>query len=82
MKIAQVCPYDMDRPGGVQAHIRDLGTALMEMGHEVTILAPLVGEPVARSGGPQAAWLITSAHSRKYFGPCAAGVITQSAFTS
>ena len=53
MKIAQVCPYDMDRPGGVQAHIRDLGTALMEMGHEVTILAPLVGEPVARSGGPQ-----------------------------
>lgn len=53
MKIAQVCPYDMDRPGGVQAHIRDLGTALMAMGHEVTILAPLVGAPLTRTGGPE-----------------------------
>lgn len=53
MKIAQVCPYDMDRPGGVQAHIRDLGTALTEMGHDVTILAPLVGPPLSRAGGPE-----------------------------
>lgn len=44
MKIAQICPYDMDRPGGVQAHIRDLGTALTGLGHEVVILAPLIGE--------------------------------------
>ena len=36
----------------------------------------------ARSGGPPAAALITSADSRKYCGPIAAGVITQSAFTS
>jgi hypothetical protein len=34
------------------------------------------------SGGPPAAALITSADSRKYCGPIAAGVITQSAFTS
>lgn len=54
MKIAQVCPYDMDRPGGVQAHIRDLGTALEELGHEVTILAPLVGGQATPAGnGPQ-----------------------------
>ncbi len=54
MKIAQVCPYDMDRPGGVQAHIRDLGTALEAMGHEVTILAPQVGDLVAaRQRGPR-----------------------------
>jgi DNA-binding MarR family transcriptional regulator len=33
----------------------------------------------ARSGGPPAAALITSADSRKYCGPIAAGVITQSA---
>jgi phosphatidylinositol alpha-mannosyltransferase len=52
MKIAQVCPYDMDRPGGVQAHIRDLGTALESLGHEVTVLAPLVGEGQPRAGGP------------------------------
>jgi phosphatidylinositol alpha-mannosyltransferase len=53
MKIAQVCPYDMDRPGGVQAHIRDLGTALEALGHEVVILAPLVGEETPPRNGPQ-----------------------------
>jgi len=49
MKIAQICPYDMDRPGGVQAHIRDLGTALIGLGHEVVILAPQLGtaDPVS-----------------------------------
>ncbi len=36
----------------------------------------------ARSGGPPAASLITWAASRKYCGPIAAGVITQSAFES
>src|SRR6266567_6741368 len=36
----------------------------------------------ALSGGPPAAALITSAASRKYCGPSAAGVITHSTFTS
>ena len=36
----------------------------------------------ARSGGPSTAALITSADSRKYCGPIAAGVITQSALAS
>jgi len=36
----------------------------------------------AGSGGPPAAALITSADSRKYCGPIAAGVTTQSTFTS
>jgi len=40
MKIAQVCPYDIDRPGGVQRHILDLGAALRELGHEVHVFAP------------------------------------------
>jgi phosphatidyl-myo-inositol alpha-mannosyltransferase len=43
VRIAQVCPYDIDRPGGVQVHIRDLATALRELGHEVTVLAPRLG---------------------------------------
>jgi phosphatidylinositol alpha-mannosyltransferase len=43
LKIAHVCPYDLDRPGGVQAHIRDTAAALGELGHSVTILAPKVG---------------------------------------
>jgi hypothetical protein len=36
----------------------------------------------ARSGGPPGVPLITSAVPRKYCGPIAAGVITQSVFTS
>jgi phosphatidylinositol alpha-mannosyltransferase len=40
MKIAQLCPYDIDRPGGVQAHIRDTAVALENLGHSVTIVAP------------------------------------------
>jgi hypothetical protein len=36
----------------------------------------------ARSGGPPFAALITSAASRKYCGPIAAGVTRQSTFTS
>jgi len=40
MKIAQVCPYDIDHPGGVQTHILDLSNALRQAGHQVTIIAP------------------------------------------
>jgi phosphatidylinositol alpha-mannosyltransferase len=40
MRIAQVCPYDIDRPGGVQRHIRDVAASLAAGGHEVTIIAP------------------------------------------
>lgn len=42
MRIAQFCPYDIHRPGGVQMHIRDLSEALRERGHAVTIVAPRV----------------------------------------
>lgn len=45
MKIAQVCPYDIDRPGGVQRHIRDTAEALAERGHEVKIIAPVTDTP-------------------------------------
>jgi phosphatidyl-myo-inositol alpha-mannosyltransferase len=52
VKIAQICPYDMARPGGVQAHIRDLAGALGERGHEVTIIAPPApGERPAHEAG-------------------------------
>ena len=40
MKIVQITPYAMDRPGGVQSHIRDLGTWLRLRGHDVRIVAP------------------------------------------
>lgn len=40
MRIAQVCPYDFLRPGGVQTHIRGLSAELRRRGHQVEVLAP------------------------------------------
>ncbi|HEV8015374.1 MAG TPA: glycosyltransferase family 4 protein [Stellaceae bacterium] len=40
MKIAEFCPYAIDRPGGVQAHIRDLAVEFRRQGHDVVIIAP------------------------------------------
>ena len=40
MRIGIVCPYSWDIPGGVQAHVRDLAEKLLELGHEVSVLAP------------------------------------------
>lgn len=40
MRIGIVCPYDWVAPGGVQIHVRDLAEALIEMGHDVSVLAP------------------------------------------
>jgi phosphatidyl-myo-inositol alpha-mannosyltransferase len=40
MKVAMVCPYAWDLPGGVQSHIRSLAPALRHRGHEVEVFAP------------------------------------------
>lgn len=40
MKVGIVCPYSLDVPGGVQAHVVDLARALQRLGHEVDVLAP------------------------------------------
>ena len=40
MKIGMVCPYSWDVPGGVQQHIRDLAEALIEEGHDVSVISP------------------------------------------
>ncbi len=40
MKIAQVCPYDFSRPGGVKNHIICLSEELKKLGHEVKIITP------------------------------------------
>jgi len=49
VRIAQVCPYDIGRSGGVQAHIRDTAAALADLGHVVTIIAP---QSSASEAGP------------------------------
>ena len=41
MRIALVCPYAWDDPGGVQTHVRELGERLIGRGHEVLALTPV-----------------------------------------
>ncbi len=40
MKVGIVCPYSLDRPGGVQLHVTSLAAALNDLGHQVRVLAP------------------------------------------
>jgi len=40
MRIGVACPYSWDVPGGVQQHIRDLTETLIELGHDVSVIAP------------------------------------------
>jgi phosphatidylinositol alpha-mannosyltransferase len=40
MRVGLVCPYSWEVPGGVQAHIRGLALALLDAGHQVSVLAP------------------------------------------
>lgn len=40
LRIAMVCPYDVDVPGGVQSHALQLAAHLRRGGDEVTIVAP------------------------------------------
>jgi phosphatidylinositol alpha-mannosyltransferase len=50
VRVALVCPYAWDRPGGVQSHVRGLAAALRNRGHEVLVLAP----GVSRRDAPDA----------------------------
>jgi len=40
MRVGLVCPYSWEVPGGVQEHIRDLAEALMDLGHDVSVISP------------------------------------------
>ncbi|MCP2166609.1 glycosyltransferase family 4 protein [Goodfellowiella coeruleoviolacea] len=44
MRVGIVCPYSLEVPGGVQAHVVDLARALRGLGHEVEVLAPAAEE--------------------------------------
>jgi phosphatidylinositol alpha-mannosyltransferase len=43
VRIALVCPYAFDDPGGVQTHVREQAEHLRARGHEVVVLAPVRG---------------------------------------
>ncbi len=40
MRIGIVCPYTWEVPGGVREHVSGLAEALMDLGHEVSVIAP------------------------------------------
>ncbi|QCB28559.1 glycosyltransferase family 4 protein [Corynebacterium endometrii] len=44
MRIGIVCPYSFDEPGGVQAHIIELASVLIDQGHVVRVLGPAAQE--------------------------------------
>jgi phosphatidyl-myo-inositol alpha-mannosyltransferase len=49
VRVALICPYAWDAPGGVQGHIRELAARLLAGGDEVMVLAPgshVAPEPV------------------------------------
>ena len=39
MRVGIVCPYSLEVPGGVQAHVTDLARVLRRLGHHVDVLA-------------------------------------------
>lgn len=47
MRLAIVCPYAWDVPGGVQTHVRALAAALRGRGHEVWVVAPRLSRSAA-----------------------------------
>lgn len=51
MKIVQLCPYAMARPGGVQRHVRDLSAWLTANGHDTRIVAPPAPGAAPRHAG-------------------------------
>jgi phosphatidylinositol alpha-mannosyltransferase len=46
MRIGLVCPYDLSKPGGVQAQVLGLGEALRSFGDEVSVIGPGLPESV------------------------------------
>jgi len=45
MRIAQVCPYSLTLPGGVQGQVMGLTRVLRDLGHEARVLGPCDGPP-------------------------------------
>lgn len=73
MKIGIVCPYSLEVPGGVQAHVIDLARALISLGHTVNVLAPADDEqelpPFVTPAGRAVAIRYNGSVARLSFGP-------------
>lgn len=78
LRIGLVCPYSLDRPGGVQNHVLGLARALRALGHDPAVLAP--GDlPTLEPGldftsaGPALPVPYNGSVARVSFGPVTAG---------
>jgi len=47
LRVGLVCPYSLERPGGVQNHVLGLAAYLRDVGHEPYVLAPGTPEHLA-----------------------------------
>jgi phosphatidylinositol alpha-mannosyltransferase len=45
VRVAQVCPYSLSVPGGVQSQVLGLARVLRALGHHTSVLAPCDGRP-------------------------------------
>ena len=81
LNIGIVCPYGWDAPGGVQAHISDLRTYLVNQGHKVSVLAPTGDEDALPdwvvSAGKPLSIPYNGAVARVLFGPVAFAKVKQ-----
>ncbi|MGH3303403.1 MAG: glycosyltransferase family 4 protein [Streptosporangiaceae bacterium] len=46
MRVGIVCPYAWEVPGGVREHVSGLAEALMDLGHDVSVIAPAEDDTV------------------------------------
>lgn len=76
LRVGIVCPYSFDVPGGVQFHVRDLAEALLERGHDVSVLAPADDEtpvpPYLTAAGRAVPVRYNGSVARLSFGPVTA----------
>jgi phosphatidylinositol alpha-mannosyltransferase len=76
VRVGLVCPYSWDVPGGVQEHIRDLAEALIDLGHQVSVISPADEEaalpPYVVAAGRAVAVPYNGAVARLAFGPLSA----------
>ena len=82
LKIGMVCPYGWDTPGGVQIHIKELAEFLIDLGHQVSVFAPVSDESAAKepylvSAGRPVSIPFNGAVARILFGPVASSRVRQ-----
>lgn len=82
LNIGMVCPYGWDTPGGVQIHIKELAEFLIDLGHQVSVFAPVsdesaTKEPYLVSAGRPVSIPFNGAVARILFGPVASSRVRQ-----